>query len=128
MSPADIRSTSLLKSVAPILPARSMSVSVNFYQRLGFLVEPYEDGAVYCFLLRDEQALHLRLAGPKELADNPGGVYFYVDDADVLYEEVVAAGISALHEPEDKPWRMREFALSDPDGTLLRFGHRLHLL
>jgi hypothetical protein len=24
--------------------------------------------------------------------------------------------------PEDKSWGMREFAVIDPDGTLLRFG------
>jgi hypothetical protein len=28
----------------------------------------------------------------------------------------------ALHPPQDKPWGMFEFALSDPDETLVRVG------
>ena len=56
---------------------------------------------------------------------NPMGVYFYVSDVDVFYDEVMAAGVTCLHAPEDKPWRMREFAVSDPDEALLRFGERI---
>jgi len=37
---------------------------------------------------------------------------------------VTSAGISTLDAPEDKPWGMREFAVSDPDETLLRIGER----
>ena len=62
--------------------------------------------------------------GP-EWTSNPTGVYLYVSDVDVFYDEVMAAGVACLHAPEDKAWRMREFAVNDPDGALLRFGERM---
>ena len=116
-----------LQSVAPILPVREMRRSIAFYEQLGFLSEAYDDGSEYVFLSRDGQDLHLTQTNVREWTFNPCGVYFYVDDADVFYDEVLAAGVAPLHPPEDKPWRMREFAVSDPDRTLLRFGERIHL-
>lgn len=113
-----------LRYVATIIPVREMRRSVEFYECLGFVPEPYEDGGEYVFLSRDEHSLHLNLIKTAEFAFNPLGIYFYVDDVDVLYDEVVAAGVVCLHPPEDKPWRMREFAVSDPDFALLRFGER----
>jgi hypothetical protein len=32
------------------------------------------------------------------------------------------SGIPRLVAPDDKPWGMREFALVDPDGSLIRVG------
>jgi hypothetical protein len=37
-------------------------------------------------------------------------------------ELAAALGDLVLHTPEDKPWGMYEFALSDPDETLVRIG------
>ena len=113
-----------LRLVATIIPVREMRRSVGFYRRLGFVSEPYEDGTEYVFLSRDDHSLHLNLMTSADFGFNPVGIYFYVDDADVLYDEVVAAGVVPLHPPEDKPWRMREFSVSDPDSALLRFGER----
>jgi hypothetical protein len=30
-----------------------------------------------------------------------------------------------LAEPNDEPWGMREFTLTDPSGNLVRVGHEL---
>jgi len=114
----------LLQSLVPILPVRDMARSVAFYQRLGFSCEPYEDGQHYAFLTMGDVSAHLRLGGPKEFASNPGGVYLYVEDVEAFFKLVTSAGISTLDAPEDKPWGMREFAVSDPDETLLRIGER----
>ena len=51
-------------------------------------------------------------------------------DADALYREFAALGLPAegspsLSEPADEPWGMREFALKDPAGNLVRIGHEL---
>jgi len=46
---------------------------------------------------------------------NPFGLYLYVEDVDVLAREF-------QKQPEDKPWGMYEFAISDPDETLVRIG------
>ena len=51
---------------------------------------------------------------------NPFGLYLYTEDVDAL---AVAFGSAIVgNGPEDKPWRMYEFALSDPDETLVRVG------
>ena len=54
--------------------------------------------------------------------------HFVGNDVDNLYDEVQAAGLVCLSAPEGKPRRMREFAISDPDETLLRFGQSSHLV
>jgi hypothetical protein len=58
---------------------------------------------------------------------NPNGLYFCNEDVERL-----AAGVADLiaegHGPEHKPWGMYEFALSDPDETLVRVGWPSHLI
>jgi hypothetical protein len=52
---------------------------------------------------------------------NPFGLYLYLEDVDGLAATVqdLRAGRRG---PEDKPWGMHEFAISDPDETLVRVG------
>ena len=50
---------------------------------------------------------------------NPFGLYLYAENVDELAERM---GDLVLHAPETKPWGMYEFALSDPDETLVRVG------
>ncbi len=115
----------MLQSIAPILPVRHMLESIAFYRRLGFHYEPYGDGGDYAFLSMDGFSVHLRSGGDAELAANPCGVYFYLEDVDGYFATVTAAGVRTLNRPEDRPWGVREFAVSDPDETLLRFGQLL---
>jgi uncharacterized glyoxalase superfamily protein PhnB len=51
--------------------------------------------------------------------------YLRVDDADRYYHELKANGGETLSEVEDKPWRMREFALRTPDGHRITIGQLL---
>jgi uncharacterized glyoxalase superfamily protein PhnB len=39
---------------------------------------------------------------------------------DELYQRWRAAGAKIVAEPEDKPWRLREFRVADLDGNQLR--------
>jgi len=52
---------------------------------------------------------------------NPFGLYLYTEDVDALAAQVIGQTIEP-HGPEDKPWGMYEFTLSDPDQTLVRVG------
>ena len=52
---------------------------------------------------------------------NPFGLYLYTEHVDALAAEF-RDEIIGEHAPEDKPWGMYEFALSDPDQTLVRVG------
>lgn len=72
----------------------------------------------------ETQGWHLHLCAadwPGGVEDNPFGLYLYVDDVDAIAEQVrdsiLSPGI-----PERKPWGTYEFALSDPDGVLVRVG------
>ncbi len=47
--------------------------------------------------------------------------YLFVDDADALAHEWLAAG-AQVHMPQDTEWGQHEGALADPDGNVLRFG------
>ena len=55
------------------------------------------------------------------LGRNPFGLYLYLEDVDALAREFQDE-ILGKHGPEDKPWGMYEFALSDLDQTLVRVG------
>ena len=52
-------------------------------------------------------------------------VYVYVDDVNALYDELVAKGVPNLDPVQDQPWKMREFAVTDPDNNTLRFGQEI---
>ena len=56
-------------------------------------------------------------------ARTPTAAYFYVDDADALRAEWMAAGVDGRFAGiEDTDYGLRESAHVDPDGNLLRYG------
>lgn len=48
-----------------------------------------------------------------------------IDDVDDYYQTIKENGAKILSEPESKEWFMREMLVEDPDGHVLRFGHRI---
>jgi catechol 2,3-dioxygenase-like lactoylglutathione lyase family enzyme len=102
--------------VAPILPSRDLEATTAFYGRLGFE------------LSRGEVGLHLFCAPDIDPSTSIAGCYLYVEDADALFAEfssvgLPGAGIPRLHgAPQDSDYGLRESALVDPDGNLLRIG------
>jgi hypothetical protein len=52
---------------------------------------------------------------------NPFGLYFYMEDVDI-WADKFRDEIVGKNAPENKPWRMYEFAVSDPDETMVRVG------
>jgi PhnB protein len=44
-------------------------------------------------------------------------IYLYVDDADRVYQQAVAAGATSLYAPEDQPYGNREGGVTDPFGV-----------
>lgn len=45
-----------------------------------------------------------------------------VDDADFLYELYRERGVKIVSPIADKPWRMREFTIEEPNGHRFRIG------
>jgi uncharacterized glyoxalase superfamily protein PhnB len=63
-------------------------------------------------------------------SENHTSCYWRVKDADQLYREFArlglpSEGIPRLCPPEDTPWGMHEFVLTDPSGNEVRVGHDL---
>ena len=114
----------------PMLPSRSMEQTLNFYRKLGFegdIVSPTGD---YAILELGSLEIHFFLHPELEPQDSSFGCYFRVHDVDALYAtfstaNLASTGIPRLTSPEDKPWGMREFALIDEDGSLIRVGQEI---
>lgn len=112
----------------PIVPVTSLSKSMEWYERLGFVPRSDEDRTAkeYALLTFGAVELHLRPLCTTESIQkdhNPVGVYIRVEGIDQLYENLKQkGGLEFDHGPQDQPWEMREFLMSDPDGNSLRFG------
>jgi predicted lactoylglutathione lyase len=103
-----------------ILPCNDLDASEAFYVRLGFTQRGGDDD--YRMLSNGRGAmlaLTAAVAGWLVPRRNPFGLYLYAENVDEL---AAAMGETVLHKPENKPWGMYEFAMSDPDETLVRVG------
>jgi uncharacterized glyoxalase superfamily protein PhnB len=49
-------------------------------------------------------------------------LYLFIDDVETYYARVQGRGVTIVSALRDEPWGMREFALKDPDGHVLRVG------
>ncbi|GJE73928.1 MAG: VOC family protein [Methylobacteriaceae bacterium] len=112
-----------------ILPCRDLDLSERFYERLGFTRDAGQDDwqDTYRMLSRpDGSRLHLRRAEPGWLAPerNPFGLYLYAEDVETI-AALVSSEIIGARGPERTSWGTLEFAMSDPDGALVRVGKPL---
>ncbi len=111
--------------VTAILPCNDLAASRSFYERLGFTVA--SDYGHY-LILADGNGWHLHLNSVEPgcvLADrNAVGIYLYVSDVDAVADRVRDLIIEP-GTPHRKPWGTYEFAVSDPDGVLVRIGRSM---
>ncbi len=114
----------------PTLPSRSLALTVAFYRRLGFEGGVHEFSDAYAILRRGSVELHFFAHPALVPAESCAGCYIRVNDVDLVHGAFAASplpmrGIPRMDAPETKPWGLREFALVDPDGNLLRIGQVL---
>jgi predicted enzyme related to lactoylglutathione lyase len=108
----------------PVLPVDDMARAVEFYRSLGFRVDAYDAG--YAWVHEgDAEFLHLRLVVGLDVGSNAASVFLHVQDADAWFARVAAALGDAVGAIADMPWKMREFAFTDPFGNLVRVGQTL---
>jgi len=108
-----------------IVPCNDLDASEAFYNRLGF-AKPDDAGTYPGYrILADGKGGHLHLTeavpGWVVPGQNPFGLYLYTPDVDALAARFPDEVIER-EGPSHKHWGMYEFALSDPDGTLVRVG------
>jgi catechol 2,3-dioxygenase-like lactoylglutathione lyase family enzyme len=101
-----------------IIPCSDLDASQAFYERLGFAATSIYDAHGYR-ILHDPlgASVHLTRVDPGcvDPERNAHGLYFYS-------ERVEALAATFRCRVQTKPWGLREFAVSDPDGTLIRVG------
>jgi hypothetical protein len=135
--------------IEPVFAVRDLAASMAFYEGLGFDVRHYDSG--YGYAERESLRLHLRASPELEPFSSYMEVWVEVEAPDLLHEEWLSCGLLPVvgaigpelraevcrrfdaGEPvglmsdrvENKPWRVREFAIRDLDLNQLRFGRRL---
>jgi catechol 2,3-dioxygenase-like lactoylglutathione lyase family enzyme len=114
----------------PILPSRSVNDTLAFFRRLGFEGKIWGDPYSYAILRRGTVEIHFFTHKDLLPAQSNAGCYIRVADVEGIYREFALAelprrGIPRQDGLEDKPWGMREFAIVDPDGNLIRIGQTL---
>jgi catechol 2,3-dioxygenase-like lactoylglutathione lyase family enzyme len=120
----------MLEKLSPILPARDIAAADAFWQGLGFYTV-YSD-AEYLLMKREGAEVHFFHHPGLEPATNDHGAYLRPSDVNALDAEwatldLPPTGIPRFERAADKPWGMRELALVDPDGNLIRAGQELPL-
>jgi catechol 2,3-dioxygenase-like lactoylglutathione lyase family enzyme len=123
----------MAESAVPILPSRDLDETLEFYGRLGFElrgapIERYR----YLIIGRGSIELHFWDAPDVDPLTTDASCYIRVDDAEALHREWQQVGIesdpvtgSRLMPPRVTDYGIREFALVDRSGNLLRVGSPL---
>lgn len=113
----------MLTTVIPKLPFIDKQKTINFYAKLGFsILSDYGD---YLLLKNDNVELHF-FSFPTLLPEKSDFMIYLKVDVDIekYYQKLLDLGVK-IHPNgalETKPWNQKEFAIVDPNGTLLTFG------
>ena len=113
------------------MPANDLDATLAFYERLGFKnagSAPAEWN--YLIVRRGNVQLHFYGDPQVDPLATSSSCYVYTKDADALYDEWDAIGIATDPKtgsrlqgpPVGTDYGMREFALVDPSGNLIRVG------
>jgi catechol 2,3-dioxygenase-like lactoylglutathione lyase family enzyme len=113
------------------MPAKDLDATLSFYERLGFENAGSAPSELDYLIVR-RGGVQLHFFGDPEVdpLTTDFSCYVFVEDADAVYAEWHAAGITTdpatgsrlQGPPADTDYGLREFALVDPNGNLLRVG------
>ena len=110
----------------PVLQVRDVVRSRDFYcGKLGFSSHGIWGDNLFCIV----QNGPVTIAFQKSYTDGPlplnqyWAAYIYVPDADALHARWKAAGVPITRAPEDMPYGLREYDVTDPDGHVIAFGY-----
>jgi predicted enzyme related to lactoylglutathione lyase len=121
---------SKLSSVRSVLAVKNLPNSISYYSKILDFAIDFESED-WCFLSRDAVKLmlgHCPDAIPaSEINDHSYIAYIEVQEIDELHRELQARGLKLLATPESKPWGMREFMLTTPDGHRIMFAQDLQM-
>lgn len=111
----------------PILPSRDFDETSAFYARIGFNETDRYPGEY--LIVRNDIGIELHFFAKDDLDPDTNDAGCYVrfdsaDEADTLYQVWRRSGLGWEHlrSPEDTDYGLREFAVLDCHGNLLRIG------
>lgn len=112
------------------VPAKDFELSKSFYQDLGFTLCWSNDGLAYLHYGphgdHGKVGILLQRFYVKEFAENLQ-MHLIVKDVDAWWAHIQERGLLekyGLHAepPDDRPWKMRDFAIIDPSGVCWRIA------
>lgn len=110
----------------PEVPVNNVDKAAEYYvNALGFGLDWGSDQGGIGGISRGECRIFLTNGMFRQHRGGSGTVVVWLnldnrDEVDELYLEWRAAGAKILAEPQDQPWRLREFSAVDLDGNQLR--------
>lgn len=124
-APIAEKSRAIFDRVEPILAAPDVLATASFYRdKLGFTIEfLYGTPPSHAGIARGDwtfPSARLQLTQGDAV---PARLFFFVaGNIDALEQEYRSRGVEIVSPIENKPWGMREFAVCDLNGCVLRFG------
>ena len=110
--------------VHPSLQVPDVAAAVDFYtERMGFALgftAPEGGPPTIAGVNLGEVQVFLESGTP---APSGTAVYFVVGNADELFEAQRSQGVEVVEQPGDRPYGLRDYAVRDPYGYRLAFGH-----
>jgi uncharacterized glyoxalase superfamily protein PhnB len=110
----------------PEVPAANVARAAEYYvKNLGFTLDWGNDEGGIAGVSRGSCRLFLTNRAFRESYGNVGPVLFWLNlhskaEVNELCEQWKISRAKIVAEPEDKPWKLREFTAADLDGNLIR--------
>jgi catechol 2,3-dioxygenase-like lactoylglutathione lyase family enzyme len=113
--------------IKAFIPAKDYEQSKSFYRDLGFTLASESDEV--CYFHHGNSAFLLQNFYKKDLAENLM-MHLLVVDVDRWWQHVRTKNLVEKYEiyispPELRPWKMRDFVLTDPSGVLWRIAQNV---
>jgi uncharacterized glyoxalase superfamily protein PhnB len=119
-------------AAVPGVPVASIDAAVEYYAtKLGFVRDWGDEAGGIAGISRGDCRLFLENTSFRVSNRNAGPILLWLNmqskaAVDELFAEWNAAGAKVVSEPEDKPWKLREFVVEDVDGNLIRVFYDFH--
>ncbi len=113
-------------AAVPEIPAVSVDKAAAYYvNTLGFTFDWGDEQGGIAGISRGDCRLFITNRPFRDSYGNTGPILFWLNleskaEVDELFEEWKAAHAKIVSEPEDKPWKLREFLVADLDGNFIR--------
>jgi uncharacterized glyoxalase superfamily protein PhnB len=116
----------------PEVPVANIDKAAAYYvNTLGFTFDWGDEQGGIAGISRGNCRLFLTNPSFREHYRNTVPTLFWLNlnskaEVDELFAEWNAAQAKVISEPEDKPWKLREFTITDPDNNLIRVFYDFH--